>query len=91
MSAHRQNPADLLREHTVAELERIAEQYHAKMENGFIVPVDIDLIIESMPGVDLDVYPRLKANHGILGMAGVNEDGTISIYTERFQFILMMN
>lgn len=82
MSAHRQNPADLLREYKVEELERIAEQYHTKMENGFTIPVDIDFIIESMPGIDLDIYPRLKANHGILGMAGVNEDGTISIYID---------
>ena len=82
MSAHRQNPADLLREYTVAELERIAEQYHTKMENGFTVPVDIDLIIESTHGVDLDIYPRLKANHDILGMAGINPDGTFSIFID---------
>lgn len=82
MSAHRQNPADLLREYKVEELERIAELYHKKMENGFSIPVDIDLIIESMPGVDLDIYPCLKANHGILGMAGINENGMISIYID---------
>jgi Zn-dependent peptidase ImmA (M78 family) len=82
MSAHRQNPADLLREYTVAELERIAEQYHAKTADGFTVPVDIDFIIESTPGINLDIYPRLKANHGILGMAGVNEDGTLTIYID---------
>ena len=82
MSAHRQNPADLLREYKVEELERIAEQYHKKMENGFTIPVDIDRIIESTPGIDLDVYPRLKANHNILGMAGINPDGTFSIFID---------
>ena len=82
MSAHRQNPADLLKEYTVQELERIAEQYHKKAENGFSIPVDIEWIIETTPGIDLDIYPCLKANHNILGMAGINEDGTISIYLD---------
>lgn len=82
MSAHRQNPADLLREYSVAELERIAEQYHEKHKDGFTIPVDIELIIESTPGIDLDVYPRLMANHGVMGMAGINPDGTFSIYID---------
>lgn len=82
MSAHRQNPADLLRKYTAAELERIAEQYHSRAADGFTIPVDIEYIIETTPGIDLDVYLRLKANHGILGMAGVNADGAITIYID---------
>ncbi len=82
MSAHKQNPADLLREYSVAELERIAEQYHEKHKDGFAIPVDIELIIESTPGIDLDVYPRLMANHGVMGMAGINKDGTFSIFID---------
>ena len=82
MSEHRQNPADLLREYSVNELEAIAERYHRQMENGFSIPVDIDLIIETMPGVDLDIYPSLKANYDILGMTGTDDSGMIIIYVD---------
>ncbi len=82
MSAHTNNPADSLREYSVKELEIIAERYHKQMENGFSIPVDIDLIIETMPGVDLDIYPSLKANYDILGMTGTDDRGMILIYID---------
>lgn len=72
MAAHRQNPADLLREYTAAELEHIADKYHSGTGGKFEIPVDIDLLLENTDGVDLDIWPGLAANHKLLGMAGIN-------------------
>jgi hypothetical protein len=72
MAAHRQNPADLLHEYSVAELECIAEKFHGGLGDKFEIPVDVDLLLESADGVDLDVWPGLSANHKLLGMAGID-------------------
>lgn len=83
MAAHRQNPADLLREYTAAELERKAKQFHDGISARFEIPVDVDKLLEDIDGVDLDIWPGLQANHKMLGMAGFNPDTRIlSIYID---------
>jgi hypothetical protein len=84
MTAHRTNPADLLRTYSVAELERIAEEYHGKSGDGFYIPVDIDLLVEKREDVDLDIWPGMQANHKLLGMVGINpqEEKKIRIYID---------
>jgi len=83
MAAHRQNPADLLREYTVAELEHIADKYHSGIGGKFEIPVDIDLLLENTSSVDLDIWPGLAANHNLLGMSGINPDtNVIYIYID---------
>ena len=77
MTAHKQNPADLLREYTVVELEQIADKFHGRLGEKFGIPVDIDLLLENTEGVDLDIWPGLAANHELLGMAGINPDTAI--------------
>jgi Zn-dependent peptidase ImmA (M78 family) len=77
MAAHRQNPADLLREYTIVELEQIADKFHGRLGEKFGIPVDIDLLLENTEGVDLDIWPGLAANHELLGMAGINPDTDI--------------
>jgi len=83
MAAHRQNPVDLLREHTAAELEHKAKQFHDGIGDRFEIPVDVDLLLEDIDGVDLDIWPGLQANHKMLGMTGYNPDTKIlSIYID---------
>jgi len=84
MTAHRLNPADLLRTYSVAELERIAEDYHRRSGDGFYIPVDIDLLVEKKENVDLDIWPGLQANHKLLGMVGINpeDEKKIRIYID---------
>jgi hypothetical protein len=36
--------------------------------SDIIIPVDVDLLVERVDGVDLDYWPGLRANHGIEGM-----------------------
>lgn len=82
MAAHRSNPADLLKSYTVAELERIASGFHPS--NNINIPVDIDLLLEQTPGVDLDCCRGLKDNHGLLGMAGTSDGGALVVYIDDF-------
>ncbi len=82
MAAHRFNPADLLKTYPAAELERIASSCHEKNSDSVRIPVDIDLLLEQMPGVDLDCWPALKANHGLLGMAGMAENDMLVVYVD---------
>jgi Zn-dependent peptidase ImmA (M78 family) len=77
MAAHRQNPADLLREYSIPELEHIAEDFHNTSGRKFEIPVDVDLLLENTKDVDLDIWPGLAANHNLLGMAGINPDTNI--------------
>jgi hypothetical protein len=62
------DPTSLLRTYKVEELERIAQAQIKEFGGQFTVPVDIDYLIETLPGVQLDYYPALMANHQILGM-----------------------
>ncbi|MHB0945692.1 MAG: ImmA/IrrE family metallo-endopeptidase [Sedimentisphaerales bacterium] len=83
MAAHRQNPADLLREYTATELEHIADGYHSGIGGRFEIPVDIDVLLENTPGVDLDIWPGLAANHSMLGMTGIDsETNRIFVYID---------
>ena len=55
-----------VRIYTVAELERLATDYLAKhFGSDVLIPVDVDLLVEQAP---LDVWPKLQANHKVLGM-----------------------
>jgi Zn-dependent peptidase ImmA (M78 family) len=47
------------------------------------VPIDIDYIVEQLPGVDIDYYPALRDNYGLDGMVGTDLDtGEIVIYID---------
>lgn len=74
MAAHRQNPADFLREYSVTELEHIADKFHDGLGEKFDIPVDIDLLLENTEDVDLEIWPGLAANHKMHGMAGIDPD-----------------
>ena len=55
--------------YTVQELEHKARQFLAAQFGPDVpVPVDVDLLIEQLPGVDLDYWPGLRDNHGLEGM-----------------------
>jgi hypothetical protein len=83
MAAHRQNPADKLREYSITELEQIAEKFHDGIGDRFEIPIDVDLLLEDIKGVDLDIWPGLQANYGMLGMTGFNPNtGILSIYID---------
>jgi len=72
-----------LRTYNVSELERIAHEQLRKPTSGFTIPVDIEHIVEELPGVDLDYYPGLRANYGLDGMVGLDLDtGEIIIYID---------
>lgn len=51
------------------ELERLAREFLGQhFGSDIIIPVDVDLLVERVDGVDLDYWPGLRANHGIEGM-----------------------
>jgi len=51
-------PANHLRTYSVAELERIATEHLKKLVGGFTIPLDVDYIIEQLPGVDLGTLTK---------------------------------
>ncbi len=58
-----------VRTYTVAELERLATEYLAQhFGPDVLIPVDVDLLVEKAEGITLDVWPKLQANHKVLGM-----------------------
>jgi len=76
-------PSDYLRTYTVAELERIAHDYLRSLPRPIDVPIDIDYLVEQLPGVDLDHYPYLRDNHQLDGMVGIDQEtGEIIIYID---------
>ena len=76
-------PASYLRTYSIAELERIAHEQIRKLASDFTIPLDVDYIIEQLPGVDLDYYPALRDNYSLDGMVGVDLDtGEIIIYID---------
>lgn len=82
MAAHRQNPIDVLREYSINEIERVAAEFHKNLGNLFSIPVDIEHILELQDRVVLDIYPGLAANHKLMGMAGIDENGKIFVYID---------
>lgn len=62
-------PADRVRTYTAAELEHLATDYLARHFGAdMLIPVDVDLLVEKAEGVTLDVWPKLRANHKVMGM-----------------------
>ncbi len=61
-------PASGVRISTAKELERLGENdLESRFGLALRAPVDVDFLVEKSEGIDLDFYPKLKANHGILG------------------------
>ncbi len=61
--------ADRVRVYTVAELERLSTDYLARHFGAdVLIPVDVDLLVEKAEGIILDVWPKLRANHKVMGM-----------------------
>jgi len=53
----------------VATLERKAAEFlRSRFGQDVPIPVDVDLLLEQTTGVDLDVWPALRDNHGLEGM-----------------------
>ncbi len=53
----------------VRELEQRAEQFLAEhSEQPLSIPVDVDLLLERLPGVDLDIWRDLRDTHRLEGM-----------------------
>ncbi len=76
-------PSKHLCTYTVAELERIAHEHLQRLPTSLSIPIDVDYIVEQLPGVDLDHYPFLRDNYGLDGMVGTDLDTTeIVIYID---------
>jgi hypothetical protein len=55
--------------YTVAELEPKAHHLlHDQVGPILSIPVDVELLLERMPGVDLDYWPGIRENHGLDGL-----------------------
>ena len=64
-----------LPQYAAGELERIAAaRLAARFPEGVSIPVDIDYLVESEPGVTLDVMRGLKASHGVAGAVLVHPE-----------------
>ena len=51
------------------ELERLAREFLGQhFGSDIVIPIDVDLLVERVEGVDLDYWPGLRANHRIEGM-----------------------
>lgn len=63
---------------TVNELEQKARDLLDSQFGSILqIPIDIDLIIERTPNVDLDYWPGLRPNHGVAGMVLRDKDSGI--------------
>lgn len=61
-------PDRAVRTYTAKEIERLGENYlEGHFGSAVPVPVDVDFLVEKAEGIDLDFYPKLRANYGILG------------------------
>ena len=55
--------------YSVAELEARASTFLAEhLGRPIPIPVDVEWLVETQDGVDLDHWPALRANHGVHGM-----------------------
>ena len=68
--------------YTVAELERKAQAFlREQLGDDVPIPVDVDLLLERIEGVDLDYWPALRANHGLEGMVARDvESGRLLVF-----------
>lgn len=69
---------------TVEELEGKAAKFlKDAFPQGIQIPIDVELLLETQDGVDLDLWPKLEANHGVAGavMKDLNRDRLI-IYVD---------
>jgi hypothetical protein len=77
-------PFENLPEYSDAELEKRASQFLAAQYGTVVrIPVDVDWLLTTLPGVDLDCYPGLAANYAIEG--GVwrdTESGLLMVYID---------
>lgn len=52
----------------VKELERKSTEFLRKaLPQGIQIPIDVDFLLETREGVDFDYWPKLEANHGVVG------------------------
>ncbi len=70
--------------YTVADLERRAQKFlHEQLGQDVPIPVDIDLLLEQVPEVDLDYWPGLRSNHGLEGMVARDvQKGSLYIFID---------
>lgn len=68
----------------VGQIERAAHDFlRERFGPSVSIPVDIDLLVESLPGVDLDYWPALRANHRLDGMVMRDpESGDLFVYID---------
>jgi hypothetical protein len=51
-----------------SELEERASRFLTeRLPAGIPIPIPIEWLVESLPGIDLDCYPALRANHAVDG------------------------
>lgn len=77
----RRGPAGLP-QYSAGDLERVAASLlGARFPDGVPIPVDIDYLVESEPGVTLDVMRGLRDEHGVAGavLAHPEEGGRITV------------
>lgn len=62
-------------QYQIPELERIARQLLGeRFPEGVFIPVDVDYLAESEPGVSLDIMPGLRHTFGIAGAVIVHSE-----------------
>ena len=68
-------PFDKLPTYGDEELEERANRFlKDRLSPGVTIPVKVEWLAETLPGVDLDCYPALRANHAIDGGVWADKD-----------------
>lgn len=68
-------PSGTYPQYQISELERIARQLlEERFPEGVAIPIDIDYLVESEPGVSLDIAPGLRHKFGVAGAVVVHPD-----------------
>lgn len=70
--------------YAIGEIERRAHEFlRERYGSNVPIPVDVDLLLEKLPGVVLDYWPALRANHGLDGMVLRNvESGELVVHID---------
>lgn len=67
----------------VKEIERRAAEFLEQHASPITIPIDVDYLVESVEGVDLDYWPGLRRRHGLEGMVAKDLDtGGLFIYID---------